>query len=139
MKTSKAESMKQVSYTHRRRLTRPMADVVQRVREALAAEGFGVLTEIDVQATLKKKLDVDRNPYLILGACNPALAHRALTAEPSIGVFLPCNVDVYVDDDGATVVETVRPQVVFQHVQNPAVGPVAEEVNTRLLRVLDAL
>jgi uncharacterized protein (DUF302 family) len=139
MKTPKAQSAKQVSYTHRRRLTQPMADVVQRVREALAVEGFGVLTEIDVQATLKKKLNVDRSPYLILGACNPALAHRALTLEPSIGVFLPCNVDVYVDDDGATVVETVRPRVLFEHVQNKEVGPVADEVNARLLRVLDAL
>lgn len=139
MKTSDAQRAQQVSYTHRRRLTRPMAEVVTRVREALAAEGFGVLTEIDVQATLKKKLDVDRSPYLILGACNPELAHRALLAEPSIGVFLPCNVDVYVGEDGATVVETVRPLVLFEHVQNPKVAPVADEVNTRLLRVLDAL
>ena len=86
-----------------------MAEVVQRVRDALAAEGFGLLTEIDVQATLKKKLGVDRSPYLILGACQPSIAHQALSIEPSIGVLLPCNVDVYVGEDGATYVETVRP------------------------------
>jgi uncharacterized protein (DUF302 family) len=112
---------------------------VESVRAALAGEGFGVLTEIDVQATLKKKLGIERNAYLILGACLPEIAHRALSAEPSIGVFLPCNVDVYVGDDGATYVETVRPDVLFQHVQNPALAPLAEEVNTKLLRVLEAL
>jgi uncharacterized protein (DUF302 family) len=127
------------SYAHRRRLIRPLPEVVDNVRAALAAQGFGILTEIDVQATLKKKLGVERGPYLILGACLPELAHRALSAEPSIGVFLPCNVDVYEGDDGATYVETVRPDVLFQHVQNPAVAPLAEEVNTKLLRVLLAL
>jgi uncharacterized protein (DUF302 family) len=126
-------------YAHRRRLMRPLPEVVESVRAALATQGFGVLTEIDVQATLRKKLGVERGPYLILGACLPELAHRALSAEPSIGVFLPCNVDVYEGDDGATYVETVRPDVLFQHVQNPAVAPLAEEVNTRLLRVLLAL
>jgi uncharacterized protein (DUF302 family) len=119
--------VKEAGYTHRRRLTRPVGEVVERVRAALETEGFGILTEIDVQATLKKKLGVDRKPYLILGACQPALAHRALSAEPSVGVFLPCNVDVYEGEDGATYVETVRPDVLFQHVQNPAVAPVARK------------
>ena len=139
MKTSPAPRPRNVSYAHQRRLTRPMPEVVQRVREALAAEGFGVLTEIDVQATLKKKLDVDGSPYLILGACNPSLAHQALSAEPSIGVFLPCNVDIFVGDDGATYVEAVRPDILFQLVQNPAVAPIAEDVNRRLGRVLESL
>ena len=123
-------------YTHRRRLTEPMPAVVEKVRAALAAEGFGVLTEIDVQATLKKKLGVERRPYLILGACQPELAHQALSAEPSLGVFLPCNVDVYEGDDGATYVETVRPEVLFQHAQSAAVAPLGEEVNRRLMAVL---
>jgi uncharacterized protein (DUF302 family) len=139
MKTAQRSGEEGPSYAHRRRLTRPLPEVVESVRAALAAEGFGVLTEIDVQATLKKKLGIERNAYLILGTCLPEIAHRALSAEPSIGVFLPCNVDVYVGDDGATYVETVRPDVLFQHVQNPALAPLAEEVNTKLFRVLEAL
>jgi uncharacterized protein (DUF302 family) len=139
MTTASEPVAKGPSYTHRRRLTRPLPEVVESVRVALWAQGFGILSEIDVQATLKKKLGVERGPYLILGACLPEVAHRALSAEPSIGVFLPCNVDVYVGDDGATYVETVRPDVLFQHVQNPAVAPLAEEVNTKLIRVLEAL
>jgi uncharacterized protein (DUF302 family) len=126
-------------YAHTRRLERPMPEVVSKVREALAAEGFGVLTEIDVQATLKRKLDVERKPYLILGACNPALAHQALTAEPALGVFLPCNVDVFEGDDGATYVQTVRPDVMFALVDNPLVEPIATAVDERLQRVMDGL
>jgi len=117
----------------------PLADVVARVRLALADEGFGVLTEIDVQATLKKKLGVDRRPYLILGACNPPLAHRALEAEPSVGVFLPCNVNVFEGDDGVVYVQTPNPTMMFGLVQNPAIAPIAAEVDARLRRVLDAV
>jgi uncharacterized protein (DUF302 family) len=116
-----------------------MGDVVARVREALAVEGFGVLTEIDVQATLKKKIGVERKPYLILGACNPALANKALEAEPPIGVFLPCNVDVFEGDDGTVYVQTPRPTVMFGLVGNPNVRPIAEEVDARLRRVIEAL
>ena len=136
---SSVHEAKGTGYTHRRRLTEPMPAVVEKVRAALAAEGFGVLTEIDVEATLKKKLGVERKPYLILGACQPELAHRALSAEPSLGVFLPCNVDVYQGDDGATYVETVRPEVLFRQAQSPAVAALGEEVNRRLLAVLGAL
>jgi uncharacterized protein (DUF302 family) len=117
----------------------PIADVTARVREALAAEGFGVLTEIDVQATLKKKLGVERRPYLILGACNPALAHKALEIEPPIGVFLPCNVDVFEGEDGAVYVQTPKPIVMFGLVRNPGVQPIAEEVDAKLCRVLEGL
>jgi len=116
-----------------------IADVIARVREALAAEGFGVLTEIDVQATLKKKLGVERKPYLILGACNPALAHKALEVEPPIGVFLPCNVDVFEGEDGAVYVQTPRPIVMFGLVENPEVRPIAEEVDAKSCRVLEGL
>lgn len=121
--------------------TRPLPgrrfdEVVARTREALAAEGFGVLTEIDVQATLKKKLGVERRPYLILGACNPGLAHRALEAEPSIGVLLPCNVDVFEADDGELRVQAIDPRKVFELVANPAVRPIAEEVAAKLERAL---
>ena len=116
-----------------------LADVTARVRAALATEGFGVLTEIDVQATLKKKLGVERKPYLILGACNPALAHKALEIEPPIGVFLPCNVDVFEGDDGCVYVQTPRPKVMFGLVGNPDMRPIAEEVDAKLYRVLEAL
>lgn len=116
-----------------------VVEVSELVRQALAVEGFGVLTEIDVQATFKKKLGVDRKPYLILGACNPTLAHRALEVEMSIGVFLPCNVDVFEGDDGAVYVQTPKPTVMFGLVSNQDVRPIAEEVDAKLRRVLEAL
>jgi uncharacterized protein (DUF302 family) len=126
------------AYTKRVKDT-SVADVVARVRQALGAEGFGVLTEIDVQATLKKKLGVERKPYLILGACNPLLAHKALEVEPPIGVFLPCNVDVFEGEDGAVYVQTPKPTMMFGLVGNSKVLPIAEEVDAKLRRVLDAL
>ena len=116
-----------------------VAEVTTRVRQVLAAAGFGVLTEIDVQATLKKKLGVERKPYLILGACNPPLAHRALQAEPSIGVFLPCNVDIFEGEDGAVYVQTPKPIMMFGLVRNPNVLPIAEEVDAKLRQVLETL
>jgi uncharacterized protein (DUF302 family) len=116
-----------------------MAEATARVREALVAEGFGVLTEIDIQATLKKKLGVERRPYLILGACNPPLANKALQAEPPVGVFLPCNVDVFEGDDGVVYIQTPRPIVMFGLVGNPAIKPIADEVDLKLRRVLDRL
>lgn len=113
-----------------------MEEATTRVRQALAAEGFGVLTEIDMQATLKKKLGVERKPYLILGACNPPLANKALQAEPPIGVFLPCNVDIFEGDDGAVYVQTPRPTVMFGLVGNPAIKPIADEVDQKLRAVI---
>jgi uncharacterized protein (DUF302 family) len=114
-------------------------DAVAATREALAGEGFGVLTEIDVKATLKKKLDEDFRNYLILGACNPPLAHRALMAVPGIGLLLPCNVVVSEEDDGTVVVSTVDPKAMFQVVDHPGVAPIAEEVGAKLQRVLAAI
>ena len=113
---------------------------VARTKEALATEGFGVLSEIDVAATMKKKLDVDFRPYVILGACNPPLAHRALTAERDIGLLLPCNVVVYADDvPGRSVVAAMDPVEALQLTGNDSIAPVAEEVKARLTRVLESV
>ena len=112
---------------------------VQAVTQALAGEGFGVLTEIDVAATLKKKLGIDRPPYKILGACNPQFAARALEMEPQIGALLPCNVVVRQGADGKTVVEFMDPDAVLGLVGRPEVAPIAAEVKARLVRVLQAL
>jgi uncharacterized protein (DUF302 family) len=108
------------------------------VTQALAKEGFGVLTEIDVQATLKKKLDLDRPPYKILGACNPQFAAKALDAEPQIGALLPCNVVVR-EEGGKTIVEFMDPDAVLKLVERPEIGAIAADVRQRLQRVMAAL
>ena len=110
-----------------------------RATEALAKEGFGVLTEIDVAATLKKKLGKEMPPYKILGACNPQFAHRAIEAEPQIGALLPCNVVVRVDAAGKTVVEIMDPRAVLQLVDQPEIAAIAAQVRERLERVLASL
>ncbi len=116
------------------------ADAVARVRAELAKEGFGVLTEIDVRETLKKKLDVDFRPYVILGACNPPLAHRALSAEREIGLLLPCNVIVYAGDaPGRSVVAALDPVAQLRLTGRGDLGPLAEEVRVRLERVIGAV
>ncbi len=111
---------------------------LERVTEALKAEGFGVLTEIDVKATLKKKLDVDFRPYKILGACNPPLAHRALEAAPEVGMLLPCNVTVSQEEDHC-LVSIIQPLVMMSVLDNPEVETVAREAHERLERVAQAL
>jgi len=117
--------------------TLPFDAAVARAREAIAKEGMGVLTEIDVQATLKKKLDVDRPPYLILGACHPPSAHRSLTAVPEVGVLLPCNVTVSVED-GTTVVRAMDPASVMGLVASPELAAVGAEIGAKLRRVVEA-
>ena len=119
-------------------LTRPYADVVADVRAALSEQGFGILTEIDVQATLREKLNEETGPYLILGACNPPLAHRALTADPSIGLLLPCNVVVRADGE-STVVEALDPDIMVRLTGKPELEPVAEEAKARLAAALAAV
>jgi uncharacterized protein (DUF302 family) len=115
-----------------------LADAKARITAALAEQGFGILTEIDVQATMKKKLDADVAPYVILGACNPGLAKKALTEDPGVGLLLPCNVCLW-EEDGATTVSIARPDYFFSIVGNPAIGPIAEEVGQRLQRALAKL
>jgi uncharacterized protein (DUF302 family) len=113
---------------------------VERTRTALAAEGFGVLTEIDVRATLKQKLDVEFRPYVILGACNPGFAHQALSIEPDIGLLLPCNVIVYAGGEPHTsVVAAMDPVTALELTGNEAVRPIAEQVRDKLERVLAAV
>lgn len=112
------------------------ADAVTSVREELAKEGFGVLCEIDVQATLKQKLGVDREPYLILGACNPSLAHQALDAEPELGALLPCNVVVYAEA-GQTHIAAIDAKQMLSIVGNGELSPIADEVQQRLRAVVE--
>ena len=117
----------------------PFPEAVARTRTALAAEGFGVLTEIDLRATLKAKLDADVRDYVVLGACNPALAMHALSMEPGVGLLLPCNVVVSADDAGGSVVAAVDPLALFAVVSRPDIEDIAMDVRNRLRRVIDAV
>lgn len=113
--------------------------IEQQVTDALKDEGFGVLTEIDVKATLKQKLGVDRSPYKILGACNPAFAEQALNIEPDIGLLLPCNVVLREEEDGTITILFMDPQAVLKLVEGDGVAKLAQEVRSRLERVRQAL
>jgi len=114
-------------------------ETIRRITEALAIEGFGILTEIDVAATFKKKLGLDMPAYRILGACNPQFAHRAIQAEPQIGALLPCNIVVRQDKAGKTIVDVMDPDAVLQLVGRPEIANIANEVRIRLERVLALL
>jgi uncharacterized protein (DUF302 family) len=132
--------MSSESYGYEKRLgTKDFDEAVSQVTEALQKEGFGVLTEIDVKATLKKKLDVDFRRYKILGACNPTLAHKALGAEPQIGLLLPCNVVVQETDGGDVVASVIDPKAMFALVDKPELKAVANEADERLKRVVESL
>ena len=118
----------------------PYELATERARDALAAEGFGILAEMDIAATLKKKLNVDFRPYVILGACNPPLAHQALLAEPDIGLLLPCNVIVYATDEpGQSVVAAMDPVEALALTGNESIRSIAEDVKARLRRVLESV
>ena len=127
------------AYTFGTTLRLPVHEARPLVEAALRTEGFGVLTEIDVAATMRAKLGIEWPPYLILGACSPPLAHRALEADPSIGALLPCNVVLREDAAGETLVEAMDPRAVMGLVEDPAVEAVAAEAEERLRRVIESL
>ena len=128
-----------MSYYFSKTLHLPFDEVIDRVVEELKKEGFGVLTDIDVKATLKKKLDVDFRRYRILGACNPPFAHAALMAEDKIGTMLPCSVIVQETPEGAVEVSAIDPIASMQAVRNPALSDVANQVQAKIKRVVDNL
>jgi len=116
-----------------------MTEAEQRAIAALKAEGFGILTEIDVKAVLKNKINVDRRPYKILGACNPVLANKALQAEPDLGLLLPCNVVIREEEDGTTTIAIVDPAAMFTVVDKPEMAEMADEVREIFERIMDSL
>jgi len=128
-----------MSYYFGRTLNVSFDDAISRVTEELKKEGFGILTDVDVKATLKKKLDVDFRNYRILGACNPPFAYQALQAEDKIGTMLPCNVIVQENADGNVEVSAIDPIASMQAVKNPKLGGIAEEVRAKLKKVIDSL
>ncbi len=131
--------MERTSYGMKTAVSLDYESAVAKVTEELKAEGFGVLTEINVKEVLKRKLDVEFRKYVILGACNPPLAHKTLKAEKDIGLLLPCNVIVYEDDGGSVVVAAMDPSAAMRVVENPAVEPIADEVTHKLERVIAAM
>ena len=128
-----------MSYALSTTVRHPFADTLTATRKSLADQGFGILTEIDIQATLKAKLDVDVPPQVILGACRPPLAHTALQVEPSVGLLLPCNVVVRALDNNTTIVEALDPKVMVSLTQNDALSSVADAAGQRLAAALDTL
>ena len=135
----RAETISGPSYGFTTKLVgQSLAEARARVEQALKEQGFGVLTEIDVQATLKKKLGAEFRPYVILGACNPQLAHRALSGDLGVGLLLPCNVALWGEDDG-TVVSIADPQSMFKVVDDPRLQPIADEATRRLRAAFDTL
>ena len=131
--------MSSTNYTFGKNLNTDFDQAIDLVKQALADEGFGVLTEIDVAVTMKKKLDLEMKPYRILGACNPNFAHQAIEVNPSIGSLLPCNVVVRTNEDDSVYVEFMDPESVLGIVNNPDITKVGTEVKTKLERVMNAL
>ncbi|NOZ80641.1 MAG: DUF302 domain-containing protein [DPANN group archaeon] len=127
-----------MEYKYKKELTLPYAEAVEKVKDELGKEGFGILTEIDVRETLKNKLDVDMDPYVILGACNPPNAHRSLQAEQDIGLMLPCNVIVY-EKDKKTYVSAILPTVAMGMIENADLKDVAHLIEAKLKKAMDAV
>ena len=125
-----------VNYGYKKQVNTSYEETITRTKEELQKEGFGVLTEIDVKTTLKKKLDVDFDNYMILGACNPPFAYQALQTEKDVGLLLPCNVIIY-EDDGKTYVSAIVPTVAMNMVENPGLESIAIEVESKLKKVID--
>lgn len=131
--------MEQTNYGFSKAVNLGYDEAIEKVTEELKKEGFGVLTEIDVKETLKKKLDVDFKPYKILGACNPPFAYKSLQSEEQIGLMLPCNVIVYVNDEAKTIVAAIDPIASMQAVKNDKLGEVAETIQGKLKNVINSL
>ncbi|MCH8049847.1 DUF302 domain-containing protein [Patescibacteria group bacterium] len=127
-----------MKYSYSKSTNLSFQEAIEKVKEELTKEGFGVLTEIDIKATLKEKLNIDFDNYVILGACNPPFAHKSLLAEKEIGLFLPCNVIVY-EEDGKTVVSTIVPSVQMSMIENKELKSISGEVEDGLKKVIDSL
>jgi len=127
-----------MDYGYKRKVSLPFGEAVKKVRSELSKEGFGILTEIDVKATLKKKLGLDYESYIILGACNPPFALKVLKAEKDIGLLLPCNVIVY-EDGGEVFVSAIRPTIAMEIVRNQSLAEVGKTVEEKLKKVVDAV
>jgi uncharacterized protein (DUF302 family) len=127
-----------MDYGYKKQLDIPFAEAVKKAKTGLAEEGFGILTEIDVKATLKKKLDVEYGNYIILGACNPPFAYQALQAEKEIGLLLPCNIIVY-EDKGKVFASAILPTVAMSMVDRPGLADIATKVEEKLKKVIDKL
>jgi uncharacterized protein (DUF302 family) len=139
MSRLKIEKEANMAYYFRRILTLSFEDAISRVTDALKKEGFGILTDIDVQATLKKKMNVEFRKYRILGACNPPAAYQALLAEDKIGTMLPCNVIVQETAEGKVEVAAIDPIASMMAIQNPKLGDIADQVRNKLKKVIDSL
>lgn len=127
-----------MEYGYKRRLRGKFDDIVSKARAELKKEGFGVITEIDVKKTVKEKLGADFDNYIILGACNPPFAHKALLAERDIGLFMPCNVIIY-EENGAVFVSAIKPTLAMSMTGNPVLKPLADEVENRLKKTVDSI
>jgi uncharacterized protein (DUF302 family) len=138
MDVHNSEGEKKVKYGFSKTVALSVEQAIERIKEELSKEGFGILTSIDIQETLKRKLNVEFSKYVILGACNPPFAYKSLQAEPEIGLLLPCNVIVY-EKDGKTVVAAFDPTIMTAIIENPAIRPIAESVREKLQRAIDSV